>query len=210
MLTHLKLEGINNSLHKFILYHSAPTLLGVKPASLINFTQGNQLYPLWLQYSFQQFKGLLAILNQGRNIDFYKIHHQPGERALILFYNPEMLTALLIHPENRKFLNALGYSQTLNTRGHLQRLAQKFATTLAFPHEIGMFLGIPLGDVNGFIVNKGKNYIFNQYWKVYQNPQMAKKVFAAYDQAKIDIIHQFNFVISANNFAVQESTKINN
>jgi hypothetical protein len=43
--------------------------------------------------------------------------------------------------------------------------------------------------VRSFIKNRGKNYIFNQYWKVYQNPQQAKKIFAAFDGAKQELLN---------------------
>jgi hypothetical protein len=46
---------------------------------------------------------------------------------------------------------------------------------LLVPMRLEYFLGIPIYDVTAFIENNGKNYIFNQYWKVYHNPQKTKK-----------------------------------
>lgn len=77
-----------------------------------------------------------------------------------------------------------------NVGGYLNQLSHRLLYP-KFPHEIGVFLGIPLGDIMGFIANKGKNYIFNHYWKVYQNPLTAKKIFASFDQAKIDLYRRF-------------------
>lgn len=47
-----------------------------------------------------------------------------------------------------------------------------------FPHEIGLFLGYPLGDVEGFIRNRGQNCKCAGCWKVYCNELEAQKRFA--------------------------------
>ncbi|HBE78163.1 MAG TPA: hypothetical protein DDW65_10340 [Firmicutes bacterium] len=65
-----------------------------------------------------------------------------------------------------------------NIIDHLHHLSGRF--DLVFPHKLGIFLGIPVHDVRSFIKNRGKNYIFNQYWKVYQNPQQPKKIFRSF------------------------------
>ena len=51
-----------------------------------------------------------------------------------------------------------------------------------FPHEIGLFLGYPLEDVQGFIENCGKNYRLCGCWKVYGDPQAALRCFARYEK----------------------------
>lgn len=38
-----------------------------------------------------------------------------------------------------------------------------------FPHEMGILLGYPVEDVEGFIINNGKNELYTGYWKVYDN-----------------------------------------
>ena len=53
-----------------------------------------------------------------------------------------------------------------------------------FPHEIGIFLGYPLDDVEGFIKNKGQNFLLNGYWKVYSNKEEKEKIFKAYKKSK--------------------------
>lgn len=178
---------LNNYLKEVILYHCAPTIIGIKPASLINFTQTNRLYWPWRRYSIK-FNDSPTYSKLGHNISFYEIHHQLGCQTLVLFYNPELLSESLLCQDNRQFLTALGYKPTHSTTDYLKLLAQRFNATC--PHEVGIFLGIPICDVSGFIENKGKNYIFNQYWKVYQNPQRTKKIFAAYDRAKMELIQK--------------------
>ena len=46
-----------------------------------------------------------------------------------------------------------------------------------FSHEIGVFLGYPLGDVVGFIENRGKNFTCCGCWKSYGDPDAAQKHF---------------------------------
>ena len=54
----------------------------------------------------------------------------------------------------------------------------------SIPHEIGIFLGIPRGDVEGFIKNQGKNYLLNGYWKVYTGLDRAIELFRSYDASR--------------------------
>ena len=53
-----------------------------------------------------------------------------------------------------------------------------------FPHEIGVFLDYPLGDVIGFIENKGHNYKCKGCWKVYCNECEAQKTFQRYQKCR--------------------------
>lgn len=46
-----------------------------------------------------------------------------------------------------------------------------------FPHEIGIFLGYPFEDVEGFIKNKGRNCKCCGLWKVYFHEDEKKKQF---------------------------------
>lgn len=64
------------------------------------------------------------------------------------------------------------------------RVREYYRKKEKFPHEIGVLLGYPTADVEGFIKNEGKNCLFTGYWKVYQNEQKAKRIFAAFDEAR--------------------------
>jgi hypothetical protein len=52
------------------------------------------------------------------------------------------------------------------------------------PHEIGIFLGIPLPDVLGFIRNRGKKALVSGCWKVYHDPASKLALFSRYQEAK--------------------------
>lgn len=57
-----------------------------------------------------------------------------------------------------------------------------------FPHELGLLLGYPIEDVNGFILNKGKKSLYTGYWKVYDDVQGKKELFRMYELAKETLI----------------------
>lgn len=46
-----------------------------------------------------------------------------------------------------------------------------------FPHEIGVFLGYPLGDVCGFLAAIPTVVFFAAAWKVYENVGEAARTF---------------------------------
>ena len=53
-----------------------------------------------------------------------------------------------------------------------------------FPHEMGLLLGYPVEDVEGFIENKGHNYLYAGYWKVYGHVEEKKALFNRYEEAR--------------------------
>ena len=62
-----------------------------------------------------------------------------------------------------------------------------------FPHEMGIFLGYPLGDVKGFIEHHGRNCLCSGYWKVYENEEKACETFRLYARVKqiaMDMVRQ--------------------
>ena len=50
--------------------------------------------------------------------------------------------------------------------------------------KIGVFLNYPLGDVIGFIENKGHNYKCKGCWKVYCNECETQKTFQRYQKCR--------------------------
>ena len=66
---------------------------------------------------------------------------------------------------------------------NLDRLRIRLAES-SFPHEIGLFLGYPLADVQGFIAHCGRNYRLCGCWKVYGDPCFAQRCFAKYKKCR--------------------------
>ena len=53
-----------------------------------------------------------------------------------------------------------------------------------FPHEIGLLVGYPVEDVEGFIRNSDENCLYIGYWKVYGNLPEKKALFLQFEKAR--------------------------
>ena len=61
-----------------------------------------------------------------------------------------------------------------------------------FPHEMGLLLGYPVEDVEGFIKNKGNNYLYCGYWKVYGHVEEKRILFEKFEEARKRLIQFLN------------------
>ena len=105
------------------------------------------------------------------------------KRALVLVYRKSLLSRELSRPAAADFLHSIGYPHTdpsIWFDSALRHLRSRIGSSGGFPHEIGLFLGYPPADVFGFIENKGKDFLFSGYWKVYSDAEQRKQMFAAY------------------------------
>jgi len=162
-----------------IAYWTAPTIAGRKPSNLLSFSHNcRDLYNLW-----EANKEEIAAKLQLEYIEIRKC----ARRVLVIFFNRVLLKQTLLKEKNRNFLKALGYPNKLVLDEYLSLLKRRFV--MSCPHEVGIFLGIPLEDVVGFIQNGAKGCLLNSYWKVYHNPEKAKLIFASYDRARIDVFY---------------------
>ena len=165
-----------------LAFHSAPTLMGVKCASLISFGRSERTIAEYLQLSAAKLlaRGLTALqLCRCR------------ERTLVYIYNEKMLYAWLDMPQVRELLAEYGYTPDMSIGEKLLRLSDRMSCG-SFPHEIGAFLGYPVGDIRGFISNGGKNCLFCGYWKVYGNAEKARQTFRTYDRCRDILFDRLN------------------
>ena len=93
-----------------------------------------------------------------------------NHRYLVYVYRESRLAAVLADEKVQSFL-------PLDVGGMLTQLSRRLCCSEDFPHEIGVFLGYPLGDVVGFIENRGKNFTCCGCWKSYGDPDAAQKHF---------------------------------
>lgn len=109
------------------------------------------------------------------------------KKAALLLYRMQPLYEYLKTPDVRRMLRSFGYQSDTLT-GLLGDFAARYAAYQSghgtFPHEMGLFLGYPPEDVEGFIENEGKNSLCTGYWKVYQNVQEKIGLFYKYDLAR--------------------------
>ena len=112
-------------------------------------------------------------------------------RKVWLVYWLEGMEEILARPESQTFLRLLGY-RDFSSSAVLAHLKERYQAYLcrgeAYPHELGLLLGYPLADVQGFMKNRGKNYLYSGYWKVYSNAEDAKKTFARYTQVRQEAV----------------------
>jgi len=157
-----------------IAFASAPTIKGKKPASLMNFNScGRNTAALWRKYGKD--------ICESFELEYFELKSD-DDSILILLYRKRLLEWYVNHPRNQSFLNKIGYDTEDSLEKKLTILKRRFE--MSCPHEIGIFLGMPVEDVEGFIEHKGKNCLLCKYWKVYCNPKRAELLFNAYDKAR--------------------------
>lgn len=111
--------------------------------------------------------------------------------STLFLYDREKLENFLSKKQIRLFFREEGYLDF-----DLQKVLFRFRCQYRlywsgkrdFPHELGLLLGYPIEDVNGFILNKGKKSLYTGYWKVYDDVQGKKELFRMYELAKETLI----------------------
>ena len=155
-----------------VVTQCAPVLKGVKISNLITMKPGG-----W--------RKIRAYLKKSRIICIPL--YADAEKEVLFLYRYEQLERHLKNREVREFLHSCGYEsfEVASVLVRLRRRYQLYAgISKEFPHELGVLLGYPVGDVQGFIDNRGENSLTSRYWKVYQNPKEAEKIFDLYDRVK--------------------------
>ena len=163
-------------LQETVLVHTcAPTLAGLKTASLINipFSDKKEINREISGLNRKYCKKGLRIIPL-----CYKIDH-----VLLYIYRPAMLRRDMENPCAKCLLQEMGYCFTHADTGVAQ-LAKRMRTEKDFPHEVGLFLGYPPEDVMGFIRHKETGCKHVGDWRVYGDAEAAKKTFARYQKCR--------------------------
>lgn len=161
---------------RFLIEHCSATLASIKAANLCNMTFSSK------KEQEDQISAWSASL-QTKGIHLFVLREHET-RSLVYVYREGLLKQRLENPENAAFLKKYGYEST-EIPYALKRLKKRIAEDqTGFPHEIGVFLDYPLGDVIGFIENKGHNYKCKGCWKVYCNECEAQKTFQRYQKCR--------------------------
>lgn len=155
-----------HNFYDLLLTHGAPTLLGVKPASLISIDYTNTLLLEVESYNSIASNKKIILLTKNER------------KAIIMLYDVIALKKMFAKRKTQKQFFKFGY-KTKDLSKNLEILKNKITNTHIFPHEIGLFLGYPITDVLGFINKKECKYV--GYWKVYANVKHAINTFKLYD-----------------------------
>lgn len=143
----------------------------------------------------------LLIIRKGSRKRLWQLIQESGISCYTLLEGEEKLTLLLYWKEGLQeylsdgrmacLLKKMGY-HNLSLDAMLPlfqiRYAHYMNDRMLFPHEMGLFLGYPVEDVEGYIRYRGKYYLYNGYWKVYANLSAKKELFKAYEVARSDMV----------------------
>lgn len=164
------MEQCNPQFERTLAYHCAPAMAGIKSADLISWDGRAQDFPALVE----AYDRVLA----GRGIRL-RLLCTCKRRCLVLVYRPECLTRQLSLPGVRRMLGEEGYPTEGGLESQLDELRARLSGG-AFPHEVGLFLGYPPEDVEGFCRHQGRNFKLCGCWKVYSNVEHAKQRFHRY------------------------------
>ncbi len=173
----------------------APTLARIKTGSLFNcpFSSREEMITAMLYLNrVLRDKGVRAIPLRWQE-----------NKCLIYLYRPGMLARDLRNPAAACLLHECGYSST-ETGECLSRLMRRLRTSADFPHEIGLFLGYPPADVDGFIHHRDACRL-KGFWKVYEDEDGARELFVRYRRCTKEYLRQYARGFSLNRLCVRGS-----
>ncbi len=181
-----------------VVSHAACVLAGLKPAALFNFIPRRPQEcrdcacerlcdtQVRLQASLQAMRFTQRFGTRGVRCDVLTVGRG---RALMLVSRAEGLQGLIDQADVAEFLAQAGLD-VLGPRQLVRSLRLRMASferarqgqsspadesEAAFPHEVGVVLGYPLGDVRAFIEHDGKDELACGVWKAYANPAQARR-----------------------------------
>ncbi len=177
VLKELKLKNSKNIFRLLILI--AAVLKGCKISNMIFV-------------SLDELKFLIKALEK-TNLKIALLY-QLDSKYLLLIYRKSSLEEYLNKSDSVSFLSSCGYD-AFCLKAYFSKLKKRIKASrdlkLGFPHEVGIFLGYPLCDIEGFKKYNGKSYLHSGYWKVYDNLDMALEKFKQIDRAKDQAISEW-------------------
>lgn len=156
---------------EMLVRYCAPTLAGLKTASLFTC-------PIESQAELTEQIRIANRRLRPQGIRLLPLRYSGG-RALIYLYRPKRLEQDLKDNRAERILDDAHYPAGDPER-RLTELAVRLRLSSEFPHEIGLFLGYPPEDVEGFIRNRAQKYKCIGCWKVYGDEKKAKAQFQAF------------------------------
>ncbi len=160
---------------QYLIEYCAPTLASLKMANLFRYVCAKEQDPEIMVKCWNE-------VFEDKGLGFKYFHRSDGS-ALIYVYRKSGLAAKLRNVNVQRFLRKYGYCD-FDIDQALDRLSGRLSASSEFPHEIGIFLGYPLGDVIGFIENNGKHCKCIGSWKVYCNENEAERDFRRFRKCK--------------------------
>ena len=167
-------------LASYIVGYIAATIARKKPATLMTLDKiHNMLFELWDEFSKELF--------YANHIDYHELRINNISRTILFYHEPKM-EELLNEKEIKQFLSNQGYKTDSleNVLSSLKSRYSSFQSSQMFPHEIGIFLGIPLKDVKGFmrLSSLPRAKISGKRWVIYGDLEISLEVMKEYKEAE--------------------------
>lgn len=156
---------------ELVIKQCSPTLAGLKTGSLFSCAVASKEEMI---IRARELNKMLC----AKGLRILPLRYDKG-RALVYVYRPTKLKKDFDNLQVQELLRSFGYDIE-NPDVCVAQLMKRLKQSGEFPHEIGLFLGYPAEDVNGFIKNRAGGSKFTGYWKVYGDLEQAQKTFAKY------------------------------
>jgi len=163
---------------RWLAVELAPTIYGEKPGTLLNLMDTSKLpmKTLWREYGY-------SMLVQS-NIEWVILKDEPGS-IKILFYRVDLLNRAIHDHKVRHFLEGFGYRDAMNVHEMLHYFKERFQSLC--PHEMGIFLGIPLKDVLGFMGMSEECRTCQGMWQIYGDPVSSLSIMERMEATKSQV-----------------------
>ncbi|MBR1739163.1 MAG: DUF3793 family protein [Ruminococcus sp.] len=154
--------------------HTSPAMLGAKPANLITLREDG-----FVSENISRFNSRA----KEKRLSLRELCRRDG-RVLVMLCNDRLLEKQLCDSEVSGMFKRFGYGSCCGLCDYIARLSGRISGCGDFPHEIGLFLGYPTGDVKAFIEHKGRDCKLCGVWKVYTDVDSARRTFRRYDNCR--------------------------
>ena len=181
---HTDTETGRKNLHMMLAIHCAPFLKGMKESTMLTLPRKQAVE--------------LAELAAEAGLNWYFLFHEDG-KDMVFLYRREAFLRYVKRPDVERFLAERGYLEKNGSEAFLacrilgelsRRMNRYFHGKGEFPHEVGVLLGYPARDVEDYIRLEGRGCLLVGYWKVYHNVRLAKRTFAAFDEAREQTVRE--------------------
>ena len=176
-----------------LIDHCSPTLAGVKTGSLFTCDCKNK------KQLYREIRRINRVLVP-KGLRLLPLRFHKG-KVLIYLYRPLQLENDLTNHLASDLLRQCGYSLK-NGNYCIVELIGKLNSTSDFPHEIGLFLGYPPEDVDGFMNRSPLDFKYCGIWKVYGDVDKAKQIFDTYRRCSENYKHRWSIGHSLEQLAV--------
>ena len=154
--------------YEMLIRCCAPTMASLKTGNMFNCPFSSR------EEMTAELRRLNRILGP-KGLRILPLHWNDG-RALVYLYRPKMLEKDLQNDLATQLLIECGYTCG-NPNSCVAQLIARLRNGQGFPHEVGLFLGYPPADVDGFIHRKHACKLSGN-WKVYDDVESASRQFA--------------------------------